>query len=78
MNTDELYGALSARVTAALTEHETDDWPAYFEGLREVIRRVVFETAESGLSEKEEQALIQRLLEHVSSLEEWWVKLKTM
>ena len=43
MNTDELYGALSARVTAALTEHETDDWPAYFEGLREVIRRVVLE-----------------------------------
>jgi hypothetical protein len=33
MKTDELYGALSARVTAAMTEHETDDWPAYFEGL---------------------------------------------
>ena len=78
MNTDELYGALSARVTAAVTEHETSDWPAYFEGLREVIRRVVFETAESGLAEEEKQALIQRLLEHVSSLEEWWVKLKTM
>ena len=61
-----------------MTEHETDDWPVYFEGLREVIRRVVFETAESGLSEEEKQALIQRLLEHVSSLEEWWVKLKTM
>jgi hypothetical protein len=79
MNADELsklYGALSARVTAAVTAHEIDDWPEYFEGLRAVIRRVVTETAESGLSEEEKQELIQRLLTHVSSLEEWWVKLK--
>jgi hypothetical protein len=76
MNTEELYGALSARVTAAVIEQETDDWPKYFEGLRAVIRRVVVETPESGLSEEEKQALIQRLEDHVSSLEEWWVKLK--
>ena len=41
-----------------------------------MIRRVVTETAESGLSEEEKQELIQRLLAHASSLEEWWVKLK--
>jgi len=76
MNMDELYGALSARVTAAVTEHQTDNWPAYFEGLRAVIRRVVTETAESGLLEDEKQELIQRLLAHALSLEEWWVKLK--
>ncbi len=76
MNTDELYGALSARVTAAVIEHETDDWPKYFDGLRAVIRRVVVETAESDLSQQEKQALVQRLLDHVSSLEGWWVKLK--
>jgi hypothetical protein len=73
---NELYGALSARVTAAVTAHETDDWSQYFKGLRAVIRRVITDTAESGLSEEEKQELIQRLLAHVSSLEEWWVKLK--
>jgi hypothetical protein len=77
MNSDELYGALSARVTAAVTAQENDNWPEYFEGLRALIRRVVTETTESGLSGEEKQNLIQRLLRHVSSLEEWWVKLKS-
>src|SRR6476620_8402583 len=61
MNADELYGALSARVTATVMKHETDDWPAYFEGLRAVIRCVVTDTAESGLSKEERHALIERL-----------------
>ena len=33
-------------------------------------------TAKNRLSKEEKQELIQRLLAHVSSLEEWWVKLK--
>jgi hypothetical protein len=41
MNTDELYGALSARITAAVTGYETENWAAYFEGLRAIVRRVV-------------------------------------
>ena len=77
MNTDDLYGALSAQVTASVLEHETNNWPAYFEGVRALIRRVVTQTGESGLSDEEKQQLIQRLLDHVASLEEWWVKLKS-
>jgi hypothetical protein len=34
MNTDDLYGALSAQITASALEHETNNWPAYFEGVR--------------------------------------------
>jgi hypothetical protein len=77
MNTDDLYGALSAQVTASVLEHETNNWPAYFEGVRALIRRVVTQTGESGLSDEEKLQLIQRLLDHVASLEEWWVKLKS-
>ena len=77
MNTDDLYGALSAQITASVLEHETNNWPAYFEGARALIRRVVTQTDESGLSHDEKQELIQRLLDHAASLEEWLVKLKS-
>jgi hypothetical protein len=45
---------------------EIDDVPEYFHGLRAIIRRVVTDTTESGLSEEEKQELIQRLLAHVA------------
>ena len=77
MNTDDLYGALSAQITASVLEHETNNWPAYFEGVRALIRRVVMQTDETGLSHDEKQELIQRLLDHAASLEEWLVKLKS-
>ena len=76
MDTDNLYKALSARITAAVVDCEADDWPVYFSWLRDVVSRVVAETTESGLSAAEKDALIQRLLEHVSALENWWPKLK--
>jgi hypothetical protein len=47
------------------------------EGARALIRRVVTETDERGLSDEEKQELIQRLQNDVASLEEWWVKLKS-
>jgi hypothetical protein len=72
---DELYRVLSATVSATVTAHEIES-PSYFEELRTVIRRVVTETTESGLSEEEKREIIDRLMAHVSSLEEWWVKLK--
>jgi hypothetical protein len=76
MNADELYNALSARISADVMGHETNKWPDYFNGLRDLIRRVVTESTESGLSADEKDALIERLLKYVSALEEWWPKLK--
>ncbi len=52
---------------------ETDDWPAYFEGLRDVIRRLV---SASDLSEDEMRAIQEDLLQAVSVLEKWWPTLK--
>jgi hypothetical protein len=76
MNADELYTALSARITADAMGRETNKWPDYYNGLRDLIRRVVTESTESGLSADEKDALIERLLKYVSALEEWWPKLK--
>jgi hypothetical protein len=53
MTVDAAYTALSGRITAEVVKHETDNWPLYFEGLRDVTRRVVAETDESGLSADE-------------------------
>ena len=72
MNVDELYKDLSARITADATGHQTNKWPDYYNGLRDLIRRVVTESTESGLSADEKGALIERLLKYVSDLEEWW------
>jgi hypothetical protein len=69
MNADELYNALSARISADVMGHETNKWPDYFNGLRDLIRRVVTESTESGLSAAEKDALIERLLKHVSTVE---------
>jgi hypothetical protein len=76
MTVDELYVALSARITADVVRHQDDDWPTYFNGLRDVTRRVVTETGESGLSASSKAVLIQRLLEHIAELEKWWPSLK--
>jgi hypothetical protein len=72
MNADELYTALSERITAGAMGHETNKWPDYYDGLRDLIRRVVTESTESGLSADGKDALIERLLKYVSALEEWW------
>jgi hypothetical protein len=48
MNADELYTALSERITADAMGHETNKWPDYYNGLRDLIRRVVTESTESG------------------------------
>jgi hypothetical protein len=53
MDTDDLYKALSARVTADAIGRETDEWPVYFAGLRDLIRRVVAEST----SDEERQSL---------------------
>jgi len=73
MNTDEVFQAVSAKITSAIIEHEGSRLPEYFEALRLMVRRVVTHTVESGLTESDKRTLIKRLLDHVSSLEEWWV-----
>jgi hypothetical protein len=40
MSVDELYIALSARITQTVVNHQTLDWADYFTRLRETIRRV--------------------------------------
>jgi hypothetical protein len=72
MRVDELYSALSARITIALVRHQPDDWPRYFNGLRDLARRVVAENAGSDLSPAEKAELTTRLIKHIDNLEKWW------
>ena len=57
MNADELYTALSERITADAMRHETNKWPDYYNGLRDLIRRVVTESTETSLSTDEKDGL---------------------
>ena len=72
MTVDEAYTALSGRITTEVVQHQTDNWPAYFSGLRDVTRRVVADTIESGLEAEEKALLVQRLLDQIAELEKWW------
>jgi hypothetical protein len=72
MTVDEAYMALSARITAEVVQRQTDNWPVYFSGLRNVTHRVVADTVESGLAAEEKAVLVQRLLDHIAELEKWW------
>ena len=68
MNTDDLYEALSTRISTeilASKEHSV----RYFDAIRTVVHRVVNIADKSCLSGNEKTRLVQRLMEHVSSLE---------
>ena len=39
-----------------------------------ILRRVVAESTECGLSAEEKHSLTKRLLDHVAALGEWWPK----
>ena len=69
MNVDELYSALAARITVAVVKHETNDWPTSFDGLRDLVRRVVADSKDSDLSLIEKASLIKRLISHIADLE---------
>jgi hypothetical protein len=70
---DELYFAITGRITAHVTSHETEDWLGYFEELRVLAVRVV---TNSRLTAAEKTALNQRLIDHVTDLEKLWQTLK--
>jgi hypothetical protein len=50
----------------------TSGWAQFFIGLRDLVRRVVAETIENGLSTEDRVALAERLMEHISELEKAW------
>jgi hypothetical protein len=76
MDSNALYKSLSARITAEVLGRDKEKWPGYFDDLRALVRRVVSEADESGLSADERTALTQRLIEHVVSLEACLPKLR--
>ncbi len=76
MDSNGLYKALSARITAEVLGHDKERWPSYFDDLRALVRRVVSEADESRLTADERSALTQQLLEHVMSLEACLPKLR--
>ena len=65
MDTDDLYRALSARISAEVLGIESEKPAGYFDALRTVVRRVVTAADQSGLSAEEKNALSERLLEHL-------------
>jgi hypothetical protein len=76
MPVDDLYIILSARITQEVVNHQTLDWPSYFNQLREMIRRVVTtQPSNADLSVDERVELSRRLLAHVDELERAWPNL---
>lgn len=69
---DNLYFELSTRITAHAVANETEDWFGYFEWLRALVIRVVAESTEDELTAAEKNALIQRLDNYVTDLEDLW------
>jgi hypothetical protein len=70
---DELYEMLWDRIVRAMgravVNHETNNWPKYFDGLREVTRKAVGEGTIIGLSKIEKAELTSRLTESIDELE---------
>jgi DNA-binding NtrC family response regulator len=77
MPVDDIYITLSTRITQEVVNHQTLDWPGYFNQLREMIRRaVITEPSNADLSVDERGELSRRLLAHVEELEKTWPNLR--
>jgi hypothetical protein len=70
---DDLYEAIWDRIVramgSAVVNRETNNWPEYFNSLRNLICRTVAESSTCGLSEGEKSDLTRRLVESISQLE---------
>jgi hypothetical protein len=71
---DRLYEALWDRIVramgnAAVNNEANNDWPNYFNGLRDVTSKVVGESTTIGLSDSERARLVRRLVESIDQLE---------
>jgi hypothetical protein len=69
MDTHDLYKSLAARITAEVLDQDAEKPVGYFDGIRAVVHQVVTIADETCLSASEKTRLVQRLIEHVSSLE---------
>jgi hypothetical protein len=54
---------------AAVNNEANNDWPNYFNGLRDVTSKVVGESTTIGLSDSERARLVRRLVESIDQLE---------
>jgi hypothetical protein len=69
---EQLSSALFARITECVINHETHDWPSYYDKLSAMVCQVV---ARSDLSSDTKSLLTRRLIEHVVELQRWWPRL---
>jgi hypothetical protein len=73
---DSLYVAIWDRILRVMSRvvvnHETKDWPEYFNGLRHLVHRVLAESTASDLSANEKTDLAHRLVGRINQLEKWW------
>ena len=69
---EQLSRTLFARITESVINHETDDWPRYYDKLCATVCQVV---ARSDLSSDTKSVLTRRLIEHVVELQRWWPRL---
>jgi hypothetical protein len=70
---DELCRTLFARITECVINHETEDWPGYYDKLCATVCQVV---AQSDLGSDAKSLLTRRLIEHVMELQRWWPRLR--
>jgi len=70
---DDLYEAIWDRIVramgSAVVNRETDNWPEYFDSLRNLIRRTIADSSTCGLSEVEKADLVRRLEDSISQLQ---------
>jgi hypothetical protein len=70
---DDLYEAIWDRIVramgSAVVNRETNNWPEYFDNLRNLIRKSIAESSTSGLSDSEKEVLTWRLEASIRQLE---------
>jgi hypothetical protein len=70
---DEISQVLFARITEAVLNHKTNDWPRYYDKLCAVVCRVA---AQSALSSDAKSLLTRRLIVHIMEIEKWWPRVR--
>jgi hypothetical protein len=69
----KLCRVLFERITEAVVNLETDDWPRYYDRLSALICKVI---TKSDLSTDAKCVLTRRLIQRVAELEKWWPRLQ--
>jgi hypothetical protein len=77
---DKLYEALWDRIVraigrAAVNNEVNDDWPNYFDDLRDLTSKVIEKSTIIGLSERQKVQLTRRLVESIHQLEREFCRL---